>query len=303
MIEYFFFIARFKFWKILYILLYKIKRLRLYIDDRALQVALAYMKRRFSSIINRYKNMPWNDDEIGKNVWFFWYTGIETAPPIVRKCYERLKNIDGIDLHLIDKNNLYEYVSFSPAIRTGFEKGYISIQSMSDVLRLNLINKYGGFWVDATVYIIDKNFFKKYEHLSFYSVKHKEKKACEHFSKGRMSSFLNASCPSGILFSFLVDIYDDYLSQHKKTFDYFFTDYAICLGYETIPCIREKINELPFNNEDVFALWHVANNEYRVEEWNYIMQHNEIQKIPWKLDNTKGTKTSMLDHFLEFSNM
>ena len=48
-----------------------------------------------------------------------------------------------------------KYVSFSPEVITKFNEGKISMTTLSDRLRMELLYRYGGVWIDATYYVTD----------------------------------------------------------------------------------------------------------------------------------------------------
>ena len=65
------------------------------------------------------------------------------------------------------KFNLFNYVDLPKYVIEKWNKGIISNTLFSDFIRLDILNKYGGIWVDATVlftgplpkYIVDSDFF------------------------------------------------------------------------------------------------------------------------------------------------
>lgn len=86
-------------------------------------------------------------------VWFCWLQGFELAPPIVKACYASLKrNISGKELRIIDESNRRDYVQLPEFIEQRREKGQIPPAMFADLLRLELLIKYGGTWIDATVF-------------------------------------------------------------------------------------------------------------------------------------------------------
>ncbi|CAD0147620.1 Capsular polysaccharide synthesis protein [Streptococcus thermophilus] len=92
-------------------------------------------------------------------IWVCWFQGIENAPDIVKICIESLKrNIKSKDIIVITYENYRDYVTFPIFIQEKIDNGIISGAHMSDLLRLELLTKYGGTWVDATVYFSDDNF-------------------------------------------------------------------------------------------------------------------------------------------------
>ncbi len=85
-------------------------------------------------------------NKISKKIFILWYQGWPKAPYVVKKCSESWinKNKDW-DIILLDKFNIKRYIEFE------ISKD-VSIQAMSDIVRIKLLRKYGGIWVDASVY-------------------------------------------------------------------------------------------------------------------------------------------------------
>lgn len=85
-------------------------------------------------------------------VWICWFQGIENAPELVKKCYESVKkNLSSKEVILITSENMNEYVQFPDYIIKKWDSGAITHTHLTDLLRLELLIKYGGLWLDATV--------------------------------------------------------------------------------------------------------------------------------------------------------
>lgn len=88
-----------------------------------------------------------NENELPKTIWFLWLQGLETAPLVVKKCYASwIEHNKDWKIVLLTADNIKDYVSLS--IRQ------MTKQAFSDVLRINLLAKYGGVWVDATCFCV-----------------------------------------------------------------------------------------------------------------------------------------------------
>lgn len=91
-------------------------------------------------------------DEEKEYIWQCWLQGKEQAPDIVKLClqsvekYKRKKQT----IKLITADNYSDFVKLPPIIVKKWEKGIIGAAQFSDILRINLLAKYGGYWVDAT---------------------------------------------------------------------------------------------------------------------------------------------------------
>ena len=111
-----------------------------------------------------------------KVIWWCWLQGIENAPSIVKACFNSLMRefkgssvqevqgaSDGYDIKVIDSENWKEYVNLPEHIIKKWEKKQIPPALFSDLLRLELLIKYGGTWIDSTVLCTG---FKEFNGLS-----------------------------------------------------------------------------------------------------------------------------------------
>ena len=85
-------------------------------------------------------------------VWTGWLQGFDNAPKLVKACVESMKqNLAGRKIMLISMDNYRDYIDLPNDIVEKFKAGMIPPASFSDLLRLELLIKYGGTWMDATV--------------------------------------------------------------------------------------------------------------------------------------------------------
>ena len=77
---------------------------------------------------------------------------MDQAPGLVKKCFESLqRNLTDREIILITTDNMRDYVKFPEFILEKWRDGKITHTHMTDLLRLELLIKYGGMWIDATV--------------------------------------------------------------------------------------------------------------------------------------------------------
>ena len=93
------------------------------------------------------------EHEHPKVIWFCWLQGMENAPELVKVCYHSLMGLQlmGYEVKVVDGRNWREYVELPDDIVKKVEKGIIPMAHFTDLLRLELLIKYGGTWVDSTV--------------------------------------------------------------------------------------------------------------------------------------------------------
>jgi hypothetical protein len=90
-----------------------------------------------------------------KIIWTYWHQGFDQAPRVIGPCIEQWRNLHpDWDVHLLDQNNIYEFVEPLGVEQTALEK--MTLAHRSDLIRTQLLIKYGGVWVDPTCFPLQK---------------------------------------------------------------------------------------------------------------------------------------------------
>lgn len=96
--------------------------------------------------------------EASNKVWICWFQGIEQAPELVQKCYQSVKqNMADKEVIMLTSENVFDYIQFPDFIVEKWKAGIITHTHMTDLMRLELLIRYGGLWLDATVFCSDNN--------------------------------------------------------------------------------------------------------------------------------------------------
>jgi mannosyltransferase OCH1-like enzyme len=104
------------------------------------------------------------DNNFRKTIWFLWLQGLDSAPSIVKKCYESwVKYNPGWNVAFLDESNIADYTLLKPMP--------VTRQALSDIIRINLLAKHGGVWVDATCFCTTPldNWLDKYMAQGFFA--------------------------------------------------------------------------------------------------------------------------------------
>ncbi len=106
-------------------------------------------KKTLAAFDSGYEQLP---QEGSDRIWVCWLQGMEKAPALVQKCYESLKtNLTGKEITVITAENMADFVEFPPYILEKWKKGIITNTHLTDLLRLELLIRHGGMWLDSTV--------------------------------------------------------------------------------------------------------------------------------------------------------
>ncbi|MCT4397413.1 methanolan biosynthesis protein EpsI [Pediococcus ethanolidurans] len=135
---------------------YLAKRMRLLSKKTDLMVE-AYIYNTYQNIFLKYKKKKTDDSEIpdDKTIWTAWLQGEKNAPKAVKLCFESMrKNSGDFNLVIITSNNLKDYIDIDDELLKSFKKGEVSAAHLTDYIRVLLLKKYGGVWIDATLYLV-----------------------------------------------------------------------------------------------------------------------------------------------------
>lgn len=87
-------------------------------------------------------------------IWVCWWQGVETASVLVQQCCRSIqKNANGHPVYIITEDNFEKYLDVPQYILDKVKSRKMCIANFSDYLRFSLLNKYGGIWIDATVFL------------------------------------------------------------------------------------------------------------------------------------------------------
>lgn len=268
------------------------------------KIVLEYLEAEQSDIIEKYRNIketPSKQTTV-RYIWSLWWQGEETAPELVKACLARLRrNANGAKLIVITKNNYKEYVEIPEYILEKREKGYISFAQLSDILRFTLLEKYGGLWLDSTIYT-SKPIPKEYFSYPFFSQHTKWSESC-FVQHNLWHGFSIGSQPGGKLVSFAKEMFYDYWIDHDVLVDYFMIDYILMIAYNQFPDIKDEIDSLPYSSERLYDLVTVLSSEYDKDYFENLMDECIFSKLNWHASykTTANGKDTYYSHIINNS--
>ena len=89
-----------------------------------------------------------------KIIWQYWGTGWEYGklPDIVKLCYKSADKYKGnYEVIRLDNENFKEYIEFPEFIMEKVNIGSMGYTHFSDLVRLALLDAFGGVWLDASI--------------------------------------------------------------------------------------------------------------------------------------------------------
>ena len=215
-------------------------------------------------------------------VWVCWWSGEDTAPPLVKQCIRSIReNAGGHPVHLITRENYSQYLQIPACMLENVEKKTMGFAHLADYIRVTLLAQYGGLWLDATMFCagpVPESCFQS----PFFTCKGPVQPGA-YLSNYRWVTFCLGGWKENVLFRFLRDAFVCYWEKNTHAVDYLFFDHIILLGYEAVPAIRKLIDEVPDNNIRRDDLQAAMNGALPAGEWNNIVQSDTtLYKLSWR---------------------
>ena len=248
------------------------------------------LERKYKNKLDEFDKM-WKDMEHQQSniIWICWFQGLENAPELVKRCYDSIvDNLINHEVILITSENMNNYVQFPDYIVTKWNEGKITHTHMTDLLRLELLIKYGGVWVDATVFCSEKenkipNYFFESD-LFFFQCLKPGRDGHSHINS---SWYICAKTNNKLLMACRYLCYE-YWKHNNTLIDYFLLhDFmAICLEY-----YKEMWNSIiPRDNATPHILLLRLFEQYDEKMWESIKEQSCFHKLSYKFKTEQVEK-------------
>ena len=241
------------------------------------------LRKQYALFIDEFKK---SDSERAKlphehsnKVWVCWLQGMEQAPEIVKKCYQSLlDNLDDREIILLTSENYKSWVSFPSHIQEKIDDGTITHTHMTDFLRLELLEHYGGTWIDATVFCSGNNIpsFIWESDLFIYQIM---KPGLDAHAQ-RTSSWFITACTNHSMVMLVKELLYEYWKTHTKMVDYFLIHDFVELALEAYP--EEWMKVVPVSSSLPHILLLRFEQQYDDNVWQATKKMTAFHKLSWK---------------------
>lgn len=225
-----------------------------------------------------------------KTIWIFWWQGEEAMPPLVKKCYASLKmHFASWEIVLLTEHNYQDFTAIPNYILDKLGSGVITLTHFSDLLRLELLIKNGGLWIDATVLCTSGDIPNSILKSDLF-VYRPQKPGADGKATTMSSWFMWAKTNNRILMATQAMLY--YYWRMKNCLDdYFLLHQIMSIVMDYYPEESKKIP--PFCNSIPHILLLHLFDPYNEQYWNDLKQITSFHKLSYKLDKEdlakKGT--------------
>lgn len=237
------------------------------------------LKKKYKYIINNAKSEYTLSNKNNKVIWVCWLQGMDNAPKLIQRCYESLKsNMKGYKINVITEENMFEYIEIPNYIVAKWKKGIISFAHFSDVIRVNLLVKYGGVWIDSTVLCTDNLLNNRLENSPLFVYK----SIMRGSNVISASNWFISSVPKNPILVLVQNLLYEYWKTENVIIHYYLFHIFFTLATEKYPEIWNKV--VSFNNISPHILVNELNDTFSQERYDEIKKMSSFHKLNYKIE-------------------
>ncbi|MGN0417957.1 capsular polysaccharide synthesis protein [Anaerostipes faecalis] len=238
------------------------------------------------------EDLAFSDKQVDEPIWVFWNKGMDDAPDIVKVCYRSLLEFAEREVILLTDDNIKDYIRMPKSLEIKLKIGVLPLAIYTDLMRMALLEHYGGTWVDSTIYLTE-NIPSKILDSEFFVF---------HNSLGRMENpvlypvwFIHASQHNRTIRE-IRNILFAYWQRNNHVPEYLFSNIVITQVLKQSPQVEKN---MPYLNSDYSEhLVRVLGDEYTEVNFAWIKGLTGIHKLTYKLDASIDKEGTVYHHIV-----
>ena len=218
-------------------------------------------------------------------VFIYWAQGFDSAPPIVRSCVASFRKAFGSRVVEISDEVLAMYVDIDPmqTLRVGENRTHFS-----DVLRMELLARYGGVWVDATCLAGPgiASFVDESLRTPFFA---------HDYGGPSISSWFMTAQDTSVIPEIMAAALRVYWRKKETLTGYFMLHHFFeCLYYVIPEFAAEWDGRHAVNAKAPHRLQQAMFSRYSADEFNALLSGHFVHKLTYKFDSVRVNADSVL---------
>lgn len=117
------------------------------------RILTGFMRKHYLAAADYVPDLPVSPAEGGEKIWSIWLQGEDQAPEIVKSCLASIRAHCTQELVVLDEKTIFDHISLPDTIVEKYRAGKIRAAHFADICRIELLHRYGGYWMDATCFV------------------------------------------------------------------------------------------------------------------------------------------------------
>jgi hypothetical protein len=250
---------------------------RLAVNNRILRK----LRKKYRHFIAQFKeNAQPAQGQTSNKVWVCWFQGMENAPELVQRCYRSLQeNLKDRQIILLTEENYREYITLPDYIEEKAAKGIIPKAHYSDLIRLELLIRHGGTWIDSTVFCSGGDIPAYMLDAPLFMFQTLKPGLDGHAT--RVSNWFMTACTNHPLLRLTQALLYEYWRKNNGLVDYFIFHHFFELAIEAYPYEWAKV--IPFSSSVPHILLLRLFEKYDPAVWQAVQEIQLLQECLLRL--------------------
>ena len=215
-------------------------------------------------------------------IFSIWLQGEDAAPKVVKSCWESVRRHSALELVVLDAESINRWIDLPEGFLDRWRAGKIKACHVADLCRVELLWKYGGYWMDATDYMchpmpemIDREPFFMYM-------------SDEGWNFFIQNCFIRAYAHHPLMGAWR-EIIRLYWEQHTRAFDYFLPHRLFRHMVLTDVRVSELFSQMPKICHDVTHVlwWNFRDQPFDEGRYREITAAGAFQKLEYNSPSAK----------------
>jgi tetratricopeptide (TPR) repeat protein len=223
-------------------------------------------------------------------IWVYWGQGIANAPAVVRRCHQELMRYHTADeVVVLDDGLVPHYVEIPEVVRNRTAENRTKF---SDALRLELLSRYGGIWLDATCFPRRRLLDLLPELLpsGFFAFRYRT---------ARISSWLLASEPNHPVVAMTREAQYIFWEHFRRPFDYYLLHHLFESLYYVADEFRERYEPTPWlSSHPPSRFARVMHQPYDRDRYDELLGGCFVHKLTYKFQPWRPKPDTLLGHLM-----
>lgn len=227
--------------------------------------------------------------QYSNRVWTCWFQGYDEAPELSKVCISRIIDIFGKDrVTVITEDNVNNYIEIPEHIMQKFQEGKVSYAHLSDYIRVSLLEKWGGCWLDATVYIMDNQIPTYFVESPFFAFSNEHRKSVISISNWFMSSYKENKVVLAVR-----TLLEEYWKKENGIINYYMMHLFVRIAFDYYSDDWKKMPK--FSNINSHMLTYEIFDKYDEKRLEQIKALSPVQKLSNKFEFTENIENTFYD--------
>lgn len=216
-----------------------------------------------------------------EKVFCLWFQGEDSAPDIVRKCIAKTRSCFPENFVFLTEDTMGDYIQLPDYIMRKWKKGKIIPANFSDIVRIELLYQYGGYWFDATDFITAPvpDIVKESDFFMYITSE-------RHFSRMFVQTCFMRARRKDPLLGMWRSLVHEYWKNENKAMDYFLVHYLLKFLVKNNAEAAALFERMPKIEQDPsHLLWYeIGDQPFDRKKYEEMTESIFFQKCSYKKD-------------------